>query len=216
MDKISKDLSKTIEESTLQGVNQSLEDVLSETGETIINKATENIIEGIPIVKTLIIVPSIFKGISNYLLCKKIIRFLTQIESISVEERKKFLDELQNRQEIIENLMLVIEKHDNYAKSEIQGKIFRDFVKGLINEQDYNSLTYATSIINTQNLERLINFYKNVQPGTSPQMTAELLYYFSFLQLITVDNSQIGLLGGGGPRFKHNDLGKKYVELISS
>lgn len=222
MDKLSEKLAETIEDSNLEDLNRDLEDSLLETAENAIDDATREvipeIIQEIPIVKYLIIVPKALRGFSSYLLSKKIIRFLTQIGSVSKKERADFLDRLNNQEknEIIENLMLVLEKFDNYEKAEIQGKLFAAFIRGTINKQEYESLTYATSMINTKNLERLINFYNNVQPGASPQMNTELLYNFSFLQLITVDNSSIGTWGGGGIGFNQNSLGRKFVNIISS
>lgn len=215
MDKLTTSLSETIEHSTLKGIGSDTEDILLETGENIIDKSV-TLLEEIPILKTLRTLPKIYQGISNYLLIKKIVKFLTQLQSISIEQRKRFIRDLESnkKKDIIENLMLVIEKHDDYKKSELQGKIFKVYVLGDISHQEYESLTYATSMMNLQSLERLVNFYKNIKPGYSPEMSAELLYYFAFLQLITVDNSSIGTWGGGGPQFKHNELGKKYVEIL--
>lgn len=218
MDKLSKSFSLTIEGATLNEASIAASETLVDLSENVIDTVTD-IADDIPIIKTILTIPKVFRGISNLMLAKKIIKFLTQLESISQEERKKFMNELEEgkRNQIIENLMLVIEKHDHYKKSEIQGKIFKAYIKGGVNENEYNSLTYATSSINTYNLEKLINYYKKVSPGrTDPGMKTEELYYFSFLQLLSIDNSRLGTYDSGEPAFNKNALGSKYIQILLS
>lgn len=217
MDNLSKSLSNTIADSNLEVVNQELEDVLLDTSEAILDESM-TFLDEIPILRSLRTIPKIYTGISNYLLTKKIIRFLTQIQTVSAEERRAFLEGMdkEKSEEMIESLMLILEKHDDYKKSEIQGRVFKALIKKDIDTTEYNTLTYVVGMINLSTTERLINFYRNVKPGYSPEMTSELLYYFSFLQLIKINDSSIGTFGGGGPVFEHNKLGEKFVEILSS
>jgi hypothetical protein len=52
--------------------------------------------------------------------------------------------------------------------------------------------------------------------GEDLQPSTALLYGYGFLQLLEIDNSQIGAYGGGAPKFVQNELGKKYIAIIGS
>jgi hypothetical protein len=216
MDALSKSLATTIEESNLNEIDSEMEDILLETSENIFDSLTEEIFNALPILKTIAAVPKVYKGISNYLLTKKIILFLTELSSISSEDRQKFLSEIDSkkRSEIYENLFLVLEKHDSYRKSQIQGKLFRAHIKGEVNENEYESLTYVTSLIDVSRINRLIGFYEDNLEGHENKLNTEEFYSFGFLRLIHIDNSEMGTFNGGGPVFRKNDLGTKFTTIL--
>ncbi len=213
MDEIAKSLNESIEGSYIEAFKDPLVDLSQIALDELLKS---DLLKEIPVVKTLLAIPATWRGISDYLLIKKILEFLFQLNSISSEEKSKFLKSLESheREKIIGQLVLVLEKHESYEKSKIQGKLFKALIKNKLTNIEYFALTYALTMLNTDNLERLVNFYIKVQPGTSPEMDASLLYNFVFLQLIKVDNSSIGTWGGGGPQFKHNELGKKFIDAI--
>ncbi len=226
MDKLSESLSKTISESNLEKVNSELEATLIDSSEALLEATSSEllsdtaagIVDEVPVLKSILLVPKLFKGISSFLLAKKIIRFLSELDSIPIEERRKFIEELDGnkKKQILENLILIIDKHDQYEKSEIQGKIFKALIKGKINENEYDSLTYIIGIINCDSLVRLADYYNNVTPGsTAPRINTEELYYFSFLSLLSIDNSRLGIYDSGEPAFNKNDLGTKLIDIIS-
>lgn len=218
MDKITKSLQESIKASKLDKLDDTLGELYQDYSEVGLDLfISDEILKELPIIKTLIAVPKIWQGISNYLLANKVLKFLFQLKDIPIEVREKFIKELEGEKKgkIIGQLMLILDKHDQYKKSKLQGKLFKALILNKIDDQEYFSLTYAVSLMNIEHLDKLIAFYITIPEGTSPQMSTELLYNFGFLQLIKIDNSQIGLIGGGGPNYKRCDLGNKFVSIIT-
>lgn len=175
----------------------------------------DEILPEIPIIKSLYAVVKASRGISDILLAKKVIRFLLQLQTISQEEREEFLSKLNSddRERILGNLMLVLQRHETLQKSEIQGRLFAALIKGELKKQEYLLLTHATSMVNPQALPDLAKFYAG-QLDVDPATTS-LLYSFGFLQLVELDNSALGTYGGGQPAFQKTSLGQKYVDMVS-
>jgi len=139
--------------------------------------------------------------------------FLFQPETISQEQREAFISKLEknDRERILENLMLVLEKHEALQKSEIQGRLFAGYVRGELDQREYFDLTHATSMINVESLPDLAKFYAGeISVDAS---TSSLFYSFGFLRLLELDNSKLGAFGGGSTEFQKTELGQKYVRL---
>lgn len=171
-----------------------------------------DIVKELPVVKTILAFPKVIKGISNYLLAQKIIRFLYQLGRTTVEERQKFLKSLDGnkKKEILSNLILVLDKHDHIRKADLQGKLFGAYIRGELSYQEYAELTYSLNMLDISTLASLIDFYTK---DPVPTLPPEHIYNFIFLKLIRVDNSLIGTWGGGGPVNKRNRLGMLFVEV---
>jgi len=212
-DEIRNSLDLTLNSSAIENAADQIQNIggdLMEVGfDALLN---DGLLKDIPIVGMMVSVGKIAGSISNFLLTKKIIMFLYQLKDTSLDERKKFLEELgsEKRKNILENLMLILEKHDNYQKSELQGKLLSAYIKGEITVYDYDKLTYAVSLLDSNFLFLLKDFYLS---ETNILLTPEQIYNFIFLQLIKIDNSKIGLWGGGGPEYKKNRLGLILVEI---
>lgn len=155
----------------------------------------------------------IYKGIRDYLLAEKIKLFLYELNSISVNERNKFFKELDSakKKRIFSQLILVLDKHDQFKKSEVQGKLFKAFIKGFVTFSEYSHLSYAINSMNIDNLKALASYYCSV----SSINATDILQHFISLQLVSIDYSLIGTYGGGGPQFKRNRYGILLVELCS-
>ena len=178
--------------------------------------AGEEILPEIPIVKWLYGVFKTSKAISNALLAKKVVRFLFQLKEISPEDRQAFLSKLEGdeRERRVDSLILVLERHEVLSKSEIQGRLFAPLIREDLSKVEYLTLTHATTTIDVDSLPTLRSFYSGA--GEDLQPSTALLYGYGFLQLLEIDNSQIGAYGGGAPKFVQNELGKKDIAIIGS
>jgi hypothetical protein len=144
------------------------------------------------------------------LLAKKIARFLLQLREISPDDRQAFLTKLEGdeRERIVDGLILVLERHEALRKSEIQGRLFAALIREDLSKAEYLTLTHATTTIDVDSLPALRSFYAGVTvPPTA------LLYGYGFLQLLDIDNSSIGTYGGGPPKFAQNEIGEKYIAI---
>lgn len=213
MDEIGESLNKTLESSSLDKSVDELANLSSDLLEVSIDAfLKDGIAKELPVIGLIVAIGKSINSYANYLLLRKIARFLFQLKTTTVKERKRFLDSLESgkRKEILSNLILVLDKHEVLLKSELQGRLFAAYIKGNLDDFEYTSLTYAVSMMNVVTLELLVKFY-TLETSSSTQ--ADLLQNFVFLQLIRLDNSQVGLMNGGPPEYKRNRLGMLLVEI---
>lgn len=175
----------------------------------------EDVMPAIPILRTLYALAKAVGNISNRLLTKKIVRFLTQLQDVDLQQREAFLARLEGseREEIIENLLLVLEKHETLRKSDIQGRLFAAWIRDKLSQREYLDLTHATSMINVESLEDLMAIYAGTH-ADDPE-NAQLIYSFAVLQLVGIDNSALGGYGGGEIMVRKVPLGEKYIDALS-
>ncbi|MBL7159829.1 hypothetical protein ISS85_05095 [Candidatus Microgenomates bacterium] len=212
MNNLEDQLGKTITSPSTDNAMQAMSSLVTDLIEIDIDTLIGNeLIKELPVVKVFVTASKVIKGISNELLLKKIFIFLFQLKGTTLKEREKFLQKLgsSKRKEILSNLILVLDKHEQLRKSEIQGKLFAAYIKEKMNYMDYMTLTYVVNMMDINTLEALVKFYTI---KSSASLKPELIYNFIFLQLIRIDNSKIGTLGGGGPEYKRNRLGMLLVE----
>ena len=170
----------------------------------------------IPIVRLLVALGRATKSVSTALLTRKIVRFLTQLQTIEPHKREAFLRRLEggDRERIIGDLLLVLERHDTLRKSEIQGKLFAALIREQLTKREYLDLTHATSAVNVDALPELRTFYADALEWDVA--SAQVAYSFAFLQLVGVDNSKVGAYGGGGPAITKVPLGQKFIDIVFS
>jgi hypothetical protein len=168
----------------------------------------------IPILRTLVAIVRTTKSVSTALLTRKVVRFLSQLQDVKAEEREAFLRKLEgpDRERIIGELVLVLERHETLRKSEIQGKLFAGLIKGELTNREYFDLTHATLAVNVQSLDALRKFYEGQTRWDVA--SAEAPYSFAFLQLVGIDNSALGTYGGGKPEVTQVHLGQKFVDIV--
>jgi hypothetical protein len=90
--------------------------------------------------------------------------------------------------------------------------MFAALIRGELSHREYLQLTHATSTINIDSLRDLVSFYGDRLTVDKAGMS--LLYSFAFVQLVEVDQSNIGAFGGGDVSFRKIELGQKYVDLL--
>lgn len=213
MSDLGEELERSIASSELAPLNEGQIEEMFGAVDSVGALLGEELLPEIPVIKSIFALMKAGRSISDALLAKKIIRFLSQLDGISPEDRENFLSKLegQDRERIVGNLLLVLEKHESFLKSEIQGRLLGALIKGELEKHEYLLLTHATSMINVQSLPDLTKFYGG---QLDPSQATSLLYGFGFLELVAVDNSSIGTYGGGGPKFQETALGRKYVGLV--
>lgn len=228
MDKSSKTVEEEVETSFLEGMDDKLIDVEVDKGEELFAIVVDlllktDIFKEIPVVKTIIALLKEGKAISNYFLAKKLFLFIYELDKTSQKDRDEFIKEMESkkRKRIIEDLMLVLEKHDNYKKSLIQGKLFKALLEKKLTQEEYFKLTYATSMIDIESIKYLFHFYDHgILSEYRPYFVNQTRkYYLIFLQLIDIDASKAGhidMITNKQEEIKYdqNELGRKYIEII--
>ncbi|MEA5467706.1 hypothetical protein [Spirulina sp. 06S082] len=128
------------------------------------NLIDENIdlLKGVPFVQTIVLPFKLRKQIETHTMRKKLYKFLTQLTSISEDERTKFEKKLESdpkfKEKILDHLGLTLEKIDDMEKSQILGNVFLTFIRGGILEEEYYRLS---AMINRSYATDLKELYKN-------------------------------------------------------
>lgn len=185
---------KNIEKSLFKTVTDpELSNLLQDYAEVGIDAVfNSEIVDAIPVVKTL---SALVKGkatIQDRIFLKKLARFLAQANKMSLEERDKWYKQYIERNakrktELSDKLIIMIDSVNDEYKSDVIGKLFLAFVKGDIKSLDE---FYFMS-------ELVLNCYTNILKGLAigKEFTDEALY-------------RMGIKHASGP------TGKDIIEVI--
>jgi len=147
MDNIQK-ISTTLTETIKDGEFQS---VTSEIAEVLLDGAlTEGFLKDFPLIGSLVGLVKTGVNVKDKLFIKKLITFLTQLNEIPADKRKKLMDDIDNSQKyrtkVGEKLLYIIDKCYDNEKAEILGKLFNAYLAEKINYDDF--LRAATCVEN--------------------------------------------------------------------
>lgn len=216
MDKLTKEFDNTITADLTQVCEEDFGNILLDASKDAGEILKSDLLNEIPFIRYIFSGLKAFKDISNLLLIKKIIKFLLQLNDIPQQDRMDFMGKLdsKDREEIISSLILILDKLESLQKSEILGKILKSYIREKINKEEFFSLMHSIMIIDIKEIDFLRIYYTSSSAVELAKVTENKLYNFVFLQLITIDNSKIGLMEATGPLYKLNHLGKLIVEIV--
>lgn len=168
--------------------------------------------EDIPYVNTLIAAVKFPRTLSDYLLGKKVYEFLYN-SNLSQAKYQKFKEKFTkaDQEKIWERVVFSINSHDDKLKSQIIGKLFDALVDDELYEPDFFSLVHATNSLNLKDLDLLFDTYASWGANT---LGTRYAYTFATLGLVDIDNSTVGVMGGGGPKYPLNQLGWQYCGIV--
>ena len=155
---IDKSLIRTIGENGAQ-------DILSEMGELTLDSIIDNDSIGqIPIIGTLRSAYKITNSISDYLFIQKLLKFLKELNTLSITEKTEMKNRINNEEKygkkVGENLLEIINKIDDNDKPKIISKIFKAYIN---KEIEFQHFLKFSQIVNKSYLPELLNlteFYR--------------------------------------------------------
>jgi len=105
-------------------------------------------LKDLPLIGPLFGLTQIGLNIHDKLFIKKIHHFLFELRDISIDERKKFTEKIETdksfKTKVNENLLLIIDRFNDYTKAEYIGKLFAATINGNI---DYRTFLKLSNII---------------------------------------------------------------------
>jgi hypothetical protein len=137
---------KNKDESLLSAISKSdAKLVASDIGELGLDSFLEDgILKDIPVLKWLQSGYNLFTSISGKMLGKKLIMFLDGASDITEEEKVKFVNSLENPKKIKkigEQLLLILNKYDDYRKAKLLGKFYKSLVNNEINVDEFSRIS---------------------------------------------------------------------------
>lgn len=151
---ISTSLEVTLKNSDLQSVTIDLAETLSDT------LLKEGLLKEIPIIGTLFGVGKVAANIKDYLFLKKLLSFLSELKDIPIETRAKLITKIDSskkyRTKIGEKLLYIVEKCDDYEKSQVIGILFKAFIVEKINYETFLRITMIVNNIMSSDLNYFV------------------------------------------------------------
>ena len=158
--KIEKEMGLTIKKTELVEVNS---DIIEYGIDEVLS---DGILKDIPIVSILNSGYRIQKTIRSGLFLKRILKFLFELNTTTIEEREEYINQINAEDKFVnkvgEQLIMIIEKIDDYDKAHIIGKLFRSSIKG---EFSCDEFVYLSHIVNNTYSKHLIKLKSTEDKG---------------------------------------------------
>jgi len=180
----------------------------------------DEILDKLPIAKTL---NSIFKtgsAIRNYMFQKKLIEFLAGFKNHGKHIKSKIEKSLSNpkdKAEMGEKLIFALEYFEEIQKAGILCKLFIAYINQMIDYRTFKELLFALQEVNFDYIATLVEFYDEKISGSDYY---EILLILSNLRLIKVNYNSPPTVGQIFPSpyytttFHKNDLGNNFIKVL--
>ncbi|MBG6063542.1 hypothetical protein IWX83_003352 [Flavobacterium sp. CG_9.1] len=200
-------LTDTLKNSDLQGVTTEWSEVFLDT------LLEDGILKDIPIISSIIGIGKTGMKISEMLLMKKLLYFITQVNEIPAHEREKVISEIDNsksyRIKVGEKLLYIINECDDHEKSEIMGKLSIAVHSRSIDWEDFLK---CSLVIEKCMVKDLIWFIKSdtnsyiMKECDSAEFLNWGLLEFAPLELKVEEKRNRSMGAGGGYEITNKDL----------
>ncbi len=183
-----------------------LKDISSDAGEALLDSALDDgTLKDLPLVGWVFKAASVYNKTQDYFFAKKLYKFLFALKDISTEEREAFskkLAEGEKEKEVGEKVLFLLGQSDEVDKAEIQGNLFRAYMKDRI---DLDGLHRAMIAVNKVYLGDLTHIRK-CRGGDMVQGRIPPTAISSFLNagIIHISGTDTGIGGSGAVQYKYS------------
>ncbi len=137
-------------------------------------------VNGVPVVGILNASYKIYKNVQTYRLAKKVYLFLYHTNEITVEKKRKFVEEYieSNQEDGIDALLTVIDQLDNQNKVAILARLLKAKIDGFITIHEFNRLVTCLQRIPFSDITKMKDYVEDYyEPGVTEILnTAGVLY----------------------------------------
>lgn len=192
-------------------INKYLEASL-EGAEVIADSLIENeVIKSIPVVGTALKVISGSLDLRDKIFISKIQRFISEIESISKEEKFKFNHKITSDSDSMasagETALLVLDKLSDMKKAEILGFYLSCFLRGLMNQYQFRRIAVAIDLAFIDDLEEFLRI------GEDELISQKKFMEALFSSGITVLSAGKKIDEAGELYYEASSMGHRMIEL---
>lgn len=179
----------------------------------------DGLAKDIPIVSWLFAGYKIYDTISDRILAKKILNFLSGVEEASQEKRQEFITSLENPkklQEVGEQLLLMISKYDDFRKTKLLGYFFAALTIGEITIDEFYRISTIIDKVyfdDFKKLEGIPNEYVQMMKNKDDEM----LQGFKSIGLIIEKQAVLGSDDNFYLRIRHfkSEIAIKMIKVFN-
>jgi hypothetical protein len=202
---IEQSIERTLEISDLANIDIDLAEV---TIDSIMN---DGLLKDLPIVSSIVGLTKLGIKTRDFLLLKKILKFLTQLDSTTNDERQKFIRDVETNETYNKKvglaLILILDKLEDLEKPEILGKLLTASIKGIIDYQTFLRLSYLIQKLFIPDLEYLRKIRKGIDVDYNKQ---DELYLSGLMISIPTGGARFD----GRNEYLINPLAETLLEII--
>lgn len=206
-------------EASIELVNSIATDQLGsvgrDLGEVALDAALkQGVFRDIPIFNTVVGLYQAGVEIHQQLFVRKIINFLRELSEIPLEERQKFIEEIdrhpKKKRVFGETLVLLIDRADSLQKPSILGQLLKHHILGKISYENVTRLSFIVDRVYISDLNYLLKFKSGVQ--REPNIAASL----QSVGLLSFSGIDAGTFGeetsSGGVIYELNEYGNMLLK----
>jgi hypothetical protein len=205
MERIENSLIETIETTDLVSINRVLAEVV------IDSVLDDGLLKDIPIVNIIVGLGNFGSKIHKGIFLKKILLFLSNLESTSIKQRQDFIKKIEANEsynnKVGEALIMILEKCSDLEKPKIIGILFKASINKKI---DYQTFLRLSSMIDRIHIPDLV-YLKKINDGENiGTIIKEELFRAGFMNRTEFGQVKID----SSNEYYINDYGIKIIELI--
>jgi hypothetical protein len=173
-------------------VKNEVKDFVADLSEVGIDQIIENpILKELPVVKFVLSFYKAGIGIKERHTIKKLIRFLYQLKDTSDKERQNFVASLekQNKNDLFEKILIILERFDDVEKAQITGNLFKATILDKIQVNDFFKLA---SIIDRSYIDDIKAFCYRRNDNVSEE--TRLAFGYRYSSMTKKNLASLGLL----------------------
>jgi hypothetical protein len=209
----------------LAGLKDNIANLVDGFGEPVIDFFMSGPAKDLPIISTVRNLVQAGNNVAGYLFAKKILAFLTELETYSAEERQAFIDKKcadgVNMIEVGETTMMVLDKLDDVRLAKMLGIAFKMLLSGEIpSRPNFEFHVHIIKNLNGYLIRKMTDIYSNTTPHIVNDAGAPLLGNLGLIdQDFGIPRDHRGLAGFSGDeppqigvRYLKNKLGRQFYD----
>lgn len=216
--KISNSFEQTLKDSNLQNVSIGLAETLSDS------ILEDGLLKDIPIIGTIVGLGKSTIKITDLLFLKKVISFLSELENVSIKDRKEMIDKIDSsekfRIKVGEKLLYIIDKCDDHENAHYVSKLFAGYIE---KEISYPDFLRGSKVIERIYIGDLIDFINDDRTDLEPNEIGDYEgtgLYETYTEEVNVRDqddwkaSDKYVVEGGETRAYITDIGSKIRKVL--
>jgi hypothetical protein len=216
--KISNSFGQTLKDSNLQNVSIGIAETLSDS------MLEDGLLKDIPIIGTIVGLGKTSIKIPDLLFLKKVISFLSELENVSINDRKEMIDKIDSsekfRIKVGEKLLYIIDKCDDHENAQYVSKLFAGYLE---REIDYPDFLRGAKVIERIYIGDLVDFVNDDRTNLEPNEIGDYEgtgLYETYTEEVSVRDqddwkaSDKYIVEGGETRAYITDIGDKIRKVL--